>query len=749
MSRTALPALLAATGLLFACSSSDPAEVAGPAIAISEPTAGAVLTQRTVRLAGTITPGDSPVTSAEYEVNGERVSLTLGPAGAFSATVTVPELAGEPLALTVRATDEEGRRSEASVQVQVENARPSLTLTSPGPGAVLGPASTTSVTFTGSAVDAVTGAPATLTLDFDDGQGPREVPNAKSGFSFTLPLAEEDWVAHDVQLVATDPRGNTRTLTVPVVVDRVAPQLAVDAPAEGQKFRIADFASGSDVPFHFTMSDGDPGTRVKRQEGADLLPVSGQSVIVTTSPTDDGVTYTVRLRATDEAGNATTVTRSIGVDRVAPTFQFDRQDGTRLTPPSVTLTFSEPVTAAGAPFSLDPAEGVASAPVPFSGSDFAFTGLTGDSTYTASLAAGAVVDAFGNPSEGAQTVTFHTRPAQPAAGSVQTLRSDVLAFDVSSDPDGVVTLLLETTGTGKPMAMFLFDPATGVPASAVITGRPSGTLLHLSAASWSTVQADLSSKRAQGYRMAYSGGLSAIGVAGSSILPAPGDEFVVPVPPGCADDPATGPLGVVTSGYNFTRGFSTESVEVLPDRLLIQGPNDWELVGLEGGVLKAQTRLCACGAVTLCAWQPSRTLSLPGGATPLAEPRLSVTGTAAGERRLYVVDADSGLRTELCQVRCPAGETCPSNASQSTPLAEGLFVASAGSGNAVIGARKGGTGVQLLTRDLQNSCGGAWTVTATAPGSDGATVTQWRPAMFGDRPGLLWLDGSDLKLYIP
>ncbi|MBX5481755.1 MAG: hypothetical protein IRZ16_07925 [Myxococcaceae bacterium] len=407
------------------------------------------------------------------------------------------------------------------------------------------------------------------------------------------------------------------------------------------------------------------------------------------------------------------------------------------------------MTSAALPLTVTPAAGTPSGSAPFAGQSFSFTGLPGDTVFTASVAAGAVADAFGNVNETGASVKFHTRPAQPQTGTVLTLRNDVVAFDVASDPDGVVTLVMETTATSKPMLFTWFDGVTGALSSGVLGNRPSGDLVALSTAAWSNAHADLSSHRARGYREAYSAQTFVGGVNDGTLLPAaPGDVLFVPVGPGCADDPGAPEVGVITGAGAFVRGSVVEPVQVTPFQLLIESPNDWELVSVAGGTLVAQARTCSCGASASCAWQPARSVPLPFGYTVAATPRLSVAGTATGERRLYVADTTAGLRVEICEAQCTS-TPCPSNGARLTLASEGLFVASANSGNEVIGAQKKAAGVQLVWRDLQASCTGDWSVLGIVPGSSGSSVTDWRPAMFGDRHGVLWLDGTTLKLYIP
>ena len=750
MPRTALRAASLLCALAAACSGSSappPPPNQAPVVDVTEPLANEVLTGATVLLSGKATDdGGAPV--VEYSLDGATWTLlALGPGGAFSTPVALPDGANLAVSLTVRARDGGGLVAQQPIPLVVSNRKPTLTVTAPAEGALLGPAAVTTVAFTGTALDAVTLQPATVMLDFGDGAGARNVPNGPGGFALDVPLGNEDHVAHAAVIVATDARGNQTSRTVNVIVDRVAPRLAIVSPAPGEKFNQASFATSPDVPVSWNGLDGDPSAKLEVNFGGGYVPVTTEVIPITTQPTDDGVLYTVRLRASDTAGNSTTVSRSFGVDRVAPVATFDPIDGSRLALPQLTVTFSEPVAAAAWPIGLTPAPTPAQQAQP-SPTTFAITQLAGDTVYTATLAAGAVADAYGNANAAGATVKFHTRPAQPGQGA-SLLITAALAFDAVSDQDGVVTLLVQSNSpTVNPMVVFPFGPKDGIPYVKASTIQAAGTRRHLSTSAWSSANADLSAHRAFGFQQAFSAETLTSGLDdGSPYLWAPGDVFYVPVAPGCADPAGLPATGVVTASKAFVRGPSTEAVGVLPHRLLVQNENYWELVGVEAGVLTAQARSCVClFGTNTCSWKAARTLAIPGVLAAPAEPRLSVTGTAAGNRRLYVTDDGAGSRHELCEC---SGAGCPANGSQSAPAAEGLYVASARSGNLVIGARKTAAGVELVQRDLQASCTGAWTVLGTAPGSAGASVTEWRPAMFGDRPGVLWLDGTYLYMLIP
>lgn len=680
---------------------------------------------------------------------------TFLPAEVKDGTLTwawqLPQLNGEVRQVIARVKDAGGNACEVVIPVTIDTVGPQLELTQPSPDTLLGPETMQSVVFAGTAYEFVPeNSAASVTVDFKDGAGPRPATVNTGSWSVTVPLPPEDFVPHEVEVVAKDAAGNQVVQKAVFTVDRVAPALNITAPTELQKFNASAFPSGDAVTATWSALDGDPGSKVEYQiGGGSWVETSLSALTVPTSATDNGVTYSFRVRVTDRAGNEAAVLRNFSVDRVSPTATLDRVNQSRNAPPEVTAQFSEPVTGTGAPLTLTPAGGTPTTPGAWTASSFALSALKGDTVYTATLTPGAVQDLHGNPSVGGATVKFHTAPAQPPSGTTTTLRNDVLSFDAFSDPDGVVTLALETTAP-IPLSLSWFHPTNAALVSNVDMMK-SGTLLRLNASSWSEVNVDLSSSRQRAFEAAFSGSnWLTLGFEDATFLPGgTSDASLIPLPQGCADPASLPSFGAVTTNKQFVRGAQVEPVTLLPQKLLIANPDYWELVTVDAGVLKAQARVCSCNPQPgSCGWQAARSVLPVGQTFPVlpADVRLSVTGTAAGTRRLYVFDDGTGKRYEVCE-SC-SGFGCVGGSLQGI-ASEGLHVASARSGNKVLGARKSSAGVQLVQRDLQTSCTVGWTVLATVPGTTGATVKNWRPAMFGAKPGVLFLDGTTLKVHIP
>lgn len=92
-----------------------------PVLAVTSPTDGAVLTGRTVDVAGTTDVGSS------MTINGQTVPLGAG--GAFSTTLT---LSGDAGSIVIQAIDQAGNITDRTIMVSFDTTPPLLTLSSPG-----------------------------------------------------------------------------------------------------------------------------------------------------------------------------------------------------------------------------------------------------------------------------------------------------------------------------------------------------------------------------------------------------------------------------------------------------------------------------------------------------------------------------------------------------------------------------------------------------------------------------------------
>ena len=97
-------------------------------------------------------------------------------------------------------------------------------------------------------------------------------------------------------------------------------------------------------------------------------------------------------------------------------------------------------------------------------------------------------------------------------------------------------------------------------------------------------------------------------------------------------------------------------------------------------------------------------------------------------------------------VFCSEDKNCLIKGVQDTPKPEDIHVTSANSGGLVYGARRKGSNIELITRDLTTSCTGEWTTVGSV---DGNGVDSFRPVMFGHVRGLIVQRGGQLQVVYP
>ncbi len=428
--------------------------------------AGVVTLIRWTVFDGNPAPGMGEV-SMDDGASWTQVALGAGGAAQFAWALPATD-DGAAHTIRVRGTDGAGNTCpERSAQVSVDVVGPVLAITSPALGAVLGGAT---AQLKGTVSDG-SGPVTQVTVDLADGAGPRRATLSAGGWSLTAPLpAAEDYVAHPVTVLARDAAGNTTQLAWRVIVDRVAPQLLVVTPAEGQALGLSSLTSGS-VTLQTQVTDGDPGAVTEVLVGATWQPLPLGSGTVATSATDNGTAYTQVVRARDGAGNTTQASRSYTVDRVAPslvgtvpvgggvsggrTFAAQFSEPIGVTGPSVPVSFV-PAAPATTNWALDGSSTV-----------MTVTSLAGDQAYSAQVQDARITDLAGNPLVATMAVNFRTRPARPSNGQVliaQSATQKVEWFRSSVDADGTIALLVRVINPATSVRTWLLgwaDPKTG------------------------------------------------------------------------------------------------------------------------------------------------------------------------------------------------------------------------------------------------------------------------------------------------
>ncbi len=219
---------------------------------------------------------------------------------------------------------------------------PSLTVTYPPEGAVL----SGTVTISANASDPSGVAEVSFyvdgTLVFTDTEAPYE-------YVWDTTTAADG--EHTITVAASDTRGNVAEQSVAVVVDNTAPTVSITSPEEGAIVRGA-------VTIQVDASDATSGILSVE------FYVDGDLVFTDTSPpykyrwdtteVTDG-SHTIRVVASDEAGNTAEQTISVAVDNTAPTVSISKPSPGALIRGTVTISVeaSDEVGVASVAFYID------------------------------------------------------------------------------------------------------------------------------------------------------------------------------------------------------------------------------------------------------------------------------------------------------------------------------------------------------------------------------------------------------------
>jgi hypothetical protein len=316
----------------------------------------------------------SGLASTQYQVDG----------GAWQNGASISEGADGTQTIVFRATDNAGNNTSAApVSVSVDRTPPfpDATLTPDTPNGSNGWYNS-AVTVTANSSDATSGlASQAISLD-----GSTWMP--------ALTLSTDG--VYTVQVSAKDNAGNTASATKTVKLDSTPPAAAFQVPA-------ADGANGWYVnPVTVSVSGTDATSGVASQ----LVSLDGASWSSSLTLSEDGVS-SVHGRVTDNAGNTTSITRTVPVDRTPPVPQAaldpassDGANGWFVSPVTITADSS------------DVTSGIASQGVSLDGTNWkpAIT-LSTDGDYSVKVQA---QDAAGNTAS--TTKTIHLDRTPPTAG---------------------------------------------------------------------------------------------------------------------------------------------------------------------------------------------------------------------------------------------------------------------------------------------------------------------------------------------
>lgn len=519
----------------------------------------------------------------------------VGGVGRYTHVWQLPIENGGNHEIVFRATDASDHPCEAVINFLVDNVKPTVSLTAPTANQLLGvPFFTAGGKFSGSASDGAR-LLKSVTLDFFDGAGPRTANISGTTWEVNVPLPTgDDYKAHTPIVVATDQANNSVSAMVSVIVDVKPPALTFTAPAMGAKLNISNFATSTNAPLQWVLTDGDPVLDIVlvQTDGGIVRPPS-----LPTGATDNPKSYSPVLRANDRAGNTSTATTTFTVDRVAPTVtMYTPANDTRMWGGIVTADFSE-VMIGGPGLSLQPQlPGSWTTP-----QHFEIPGLAKDSVYllTTGIAA---TDQHGNfvvPFN----ARFHTETLVPASGANVTtnpIYNQVL--DAQADSEGVLNVL-GVNYANNSVDWIQLDSRTMQPK--VIDTYPNGNVGNLAVAR--TIQSDLSSRRIAGvWFNAGAGDQVRYNINGGAHTTVNGAQAFIPTP-AFAGEPGTGlaEVGFIIGGAYTRQGRPNlgTSMTTGVDAIVVTDTR-WELARFTAGGTESQSFGCPGGNCVLTALKP-------------------------------------------------------------------------------------------------------------------------------------------------
>jgi len=246
--------------------------------------------------------GTIAVSFAATDVNLDIATLSFAGAsvdvtGQTSYSLDTHSLGDGARTLTLSAVDAAGNTKEITVSVNVDNTPPTAVLTSPGGGAFLKGAVTSSFAATDANV-----ATATLTI----GTQSFDVKSKTSQGIDTTALADG---TYSLTLTVTDLAGNSASSSLSVTVDNTAPAVTISAPSGNANLRDTTTIS-------WTATDANLDTVSIAIDGETRVVTGTTSYTWNTHTVGDG-THTIEVRATDKAGNERVVSVTVTTDNVA------------------------------------------------------------------------------------------------------------------------------------------------------------------------------------------------------------------------------------------------------------------------------------------------------------------------------------------------------------------------------------------------------------------------------------------------
>ncbi len=256
---------------------------------------------------------------------GELLPVNQGSRPLVGSLVELPALEDGNYRLRLNALDLAGNVSELERSFTVDNTPPTVSLTAPDDGAFLA-TSSSPISIGGSLVEQNV---ESYALEIGIGAVPRGWMALAGGNTLESESIAVDWEVnglpdsvYSIRLTATDLAGNTATTSRPITLDGAPPVVAIAEPSEGAFVTEPVAVVGAVRDEHLetgllSISPGGADTAFQFTELSRLAEPIQNGELHSGVNVEDGI-YTLKLTATDRAGNTTELLRSYQVDTAPP-----------------------------------------------------------------------------------------------------------------------------------------------------------------------------------------------------------------------------------------------------------------------------------------------------------------------------------------------------------------------------------------------------------------------------------------------
>jgi hypothetical protein len=276
-------------GGLQAIANNDPSLACGttdttkPTLSVTSPADGLLTRDSVVTVTGTV----SDQSTVTVTINGAPVTVTNG---SFQGAVSVQEGTN---VITIKATDSYNNTTTIVRNIVRDSTPPSLTISAPSIGIIT---NQSSITVSGTATDTHA-----VTISVNG----TAVSLAQNG-SWTGTAALKQGT-NTITVVAADAVGNTVTISRTVTADWTAPVLVISSPLDSTITKLSSMTVSG------TIKDS---TAVTLTINGNSVPISNGTFTTTVNLAEG--TNKITIVATDAAGNTTSISRTVRVDRIAP-----------------------------------------------------------------------------------------------------------------------------------------------------------------------------------------------------------------------------------------------------------------------------------------------------------------------------------------------------------------------------------------------------------------------------------------------